>query len=136
MRCKSISEPGRLMPALLCIWVAAAAAVGLFIENWVGWFLFFSPGWANGPPGGLSFQTVLSIGMTGYMLLVLATAAAGFAAIVGFICTVLRIRWEHVGRDKRIWFWFAVVCLCVSAGIFWRIYVWVWEKFPDGYDIT
>ncbi len=71
--------------------------------------------------------------MTGHMLLMLVTAASGIGAIVGLICTLLGIRWEPVGRGYRIWFWFAVVFLCLGAGIFWWNYVWVWQEFPDGY---
>ena len=136
MRRKRSGAAGRLIPALLCIWVAGAAAAGLFVENLLGWLLFFSPGWANGWPNGWSFQTVLSIGMTAQILLMLLTAAAGIGAVVGFICTLLRVRWEHVGQNNRSWLWFAVVVVCLTAGIFWLVHWWVWDAFPDGYDIT
>ena len=33
--------------ALMCIWVACAVGFALFVENIIGWFLFFSPGWAD-----------------------------------------------------------------------------------------
>jgi len=124
------------MLALMCIWVAGAAVAALFVENILGWILFFSPGWANGWPYGWRFQTVLSVGITGHILIMLMTAAGGVGAIVGFICTLLRVRWEHVGRDYRSWFWFAVVFLCLSAVIFWRVYLSVWEAFPNGYIIS
>ncbi|MFI5456808.1 MAG: hypothetical protein ACHRXM_15280 [Isosphaerales bacterium] len=136
MRCKSAGKPGRLMLVLMCIWVAGLATFGLFVENIVGWFLFFSPGWANGWPSGWSFQTVLSVGMTGYILLQLMTAAVGVGAIVGLICIFLRVEEEYESLVYRRWLWFAVVFLCLGACIFWRVYVWVWEAFPDGYIIT
>jgi hypothetical protein len=129
---KSPGKLKRLILAFMCIWVALIAVLALFIENWLGWFLFFSPGWAN-DAFGMRFQTVLSVGMTVYILLVLTTAAAGFAAIVGFICTLLRIEWEHVGRDYRIWFWFAAMCLCLGAALFLCVYFYFWRMFPDGY---
>jgi hypothetical protein len=135
MRCRSTGEPGRLMLALMCTWVAGAAVAALLVENILGWFLFFSPGWANGFPFGLSFQTVLSIGITGYILLMLMTAVTGVGAIVGFTCTLLRVGWERVGRGC-IWLWFVVVFLCLSAGIFLLVYLSVWEAFPDGYIIS
>ena len=40
------------------------------------------------------------------------TVATGVGAIVGLICTLLRVEWEHVGQDFRSWFWFAVVFSC------------------------
>ena len=67
----------------------------LFVENIIGWFLFFSPGWAIDFPFGLSYQTALSIGLTSYLLLMLTTAVACVGGIVGFICTLLRIEWAE-----------------------------------------
>jgi hypothetical protein len=110
------------MLALMCICVAGMAAVELFILNLVGWFLFFSPGWANGWPFGLSFQTVVSIGLTCHITLMIITAAAGVGAIVGFICTLIGVEWTYVGRDHRIWLWFAVAFLCLIAGVFCCVY--------------
>jgi hypothetical protein len=133
MSCKSTGKPGRLMLALMCVWVACAAGFLLIVEYISGWFLFFSPGWANGFPFGLSFQTVLSVGMTGYILLLLMTAATGIGATGALICTLLGFGWERVGRDYRIWFWFVVGLLLLSGVVYWYCYVWVWEQFPDGY---
>lgn len=113
---ENTKDPGRLMLALMCIWAALAAAAALFVENILGWLLFFSPGWANGWPGGLSFQTVLSVGMTGYILLMLMTAATLIGAILAFICTLLRIRWERLGQGYRSWFWITGVILCAGRG--------------------
>ena len=55
------------MLALMCVWVAGMAVVALLIEHWLGWFLFFSPGW--GTCLCMCFQTVLSVGITGYIFL-------------------------------------------------------------------
>jgi hypothetical protein len=102
----------------------------------LGWFLFFSPGWANGFPFGMSVQTVLSVGMAGYILLMLTTAATCIGATAALICTLLGVRWERVGRDYRIWFWFAVGFLLLSGAVYWYCYVCVWEAVPDGYIIS
>jgi hypothetical protein len=133
---KSNGRPGRLMFALNCVWVAGLAAFGLFVETIVGFFLFFSPGWANGWPFGWRFQTILSVGMTGYLSLQLLTAAVGVGAIVGLICTGLRVEQEYASLIYRRWLWIAVIFLCLAAFIFWRVFVWNWEAFPDGYIIT
>lgn len=98
MRSKSAGEPGRVMLALMCILAAVVAAAALFIETVVGWFVFFSPGWANGWPTPWSFQIVLSIGLTSQTLVMLMTAALGFGAILGFICTLLGIRWSALAE--------------------------------------
>jgi hypothetical protein len=117
-----VGESRRLVLALMCIWVAAASVAALFIENVLGWLLFFSPGWANGWPFGLSFQLVVSVGLTGYLLLMLMTAAAGVGSIVGFICSLLGVEWEYLGPNHRIWLWAAVVLSCLIAGVFWHVY--------------
>jgi hypothetical protein len=106
----------------------------LVVEYVLGWFLFFSPGWANGSL--VSFQTALSIGMAVYLLVLLMTIGVVIGAVVALVCTLVGARWERVGRDYRIWFWVAVGFLLLSGAIYWRCYVWVWEKFPDGYVIT
>jgi hypothetical protein len=51
-------------------------------------------------------------------------------------CTLLRVEWEHVGRDYRIWFWFAAVCLCLGAVLYLCVNLYVWKMFPDGYIIS
>ena len=119
------------MLALMCIWVACAAGFALFVENIIGWFLFFSPGWAIDFPFGLSYQTALSIGLTSYLLLMLTTAVACVGGIVGFICTLLRIEWANLGRDRRIWFWFAAVFWSVAAVIFWCVFVTIGPEPPN-----
>jgi hypothetical protein len=124
------------MLALMCVWGAGLSVVALFVENMLGWFLFFSPGWANGFPFGLSFQAVLSIGMTIYFLLLIVTAVAGVGAIVALILICFQVEDECASWLSRKWRWFAVVFLCISAWIFWRAYVLVWQSFPDGYTIS
>jgi hypothetical protein len=42
MMWKSNGKPGRLMLSFMCVWTAGLAAFGLFVENFVGCFLFFS----------------------------------------------------------------------------------------------
>jgi hypothetical protein len=57
--------------------------------------LFFSPGLWNGWPFGLSFQTVLSVAMTGWTSLMIMTALAAAGAIVGFLCALLGLGQIH-----------------------------------------
>jgi hypothetical protein len=106
------------MLSLMCVWIAGLAAFGLFVENWIGWLLFFSPGWANGWPFGLSFHTVASIGIIVYILLELTTAAAGVGAIVGLICILLRVEEKYESLVQRNWLWIMIVLLCLSFLLF------------------
>jgi hypothetical protein len=115
---KSNGKPGRLMLSFMCIWMAGLAAFGLFVENSVGWFLFFSPGWANGWPFGLSFHTVASIGAIAYILLELTTAAIGVGAIVGLICVFLRVEEEYESLVCRNWPWIVISLMCLSVVLF------------------
>ena len=63
-------------------WIGVAGMAGCWlVGEWMfGFFFFFTVGWANGWPFGLSFQLVLSIVMTGYISLMLMTAALGAGA--------------------------------------------------------
>jgi len=106
------------MLSLMCIWIAGLAAIGLLVENFVGWFLFFSPGWANGWPFGLSFHTVASIGAIGYILLELTTAAVGVGAIFGLICIFLRVEEKYESLIYGNWLWIMIVLLCLSLLLF------------------
>jgi hypothetical protein len=115
---KSNGKPGRLMLFLMFVWIAGLAAFGLFVENFVGWFLFFSPGWANGWPFGLSFHTVASIGAIAYILLELTTAAVGVGAIVGLSCVFLRIEEKYESLVYSNWPWIVIVLMCLSVLLF------------------
>ncbi len=106
------------MLSFMCVWIAKLTAFGLFVENLVGWALFFSPGWANGWPFGLSFHTVASIGIIVYILLELTTAAAGVGAIVGLICILLRVEEKYESLVYRNWRWVVIVLLCLSVLLF------------------
>jgi hypothetical protein len=131
---KYTAKPRRLVLGLMCAWAACAGALLLVVEYLLGWFLFFSPGWANGSL--VSFQIVLSIGMAVYLVALLMTAGVVIGAAVALVCTLLSLRWERVGQDHRVWFWFVIGFLLLCGAIYWRCYVWVWEKFPDPYEVS
>jgi hypothetical protein len=134
MNGKCIGMPQRLGLSLVCLWVACAGTILVVVEYLLGWFLFFSPGWANGSL--VSFQTALSIGMAARLLVLLMTVGVVIGAAAALVCTLLGLRWERVGRDHRIWFWFVIGFLFLCAAIYWNCYVWVWEKFPDPYEVS
>jgi hypothetical protein len=115
----------------------AGLAIALLLAEYVlGWFLFFSPGWANGWPFGIRFQTVLSVVVTGWISLIAMTVLAGFGAMVGFVCALLVLGTKHGRRAYRIWLWIAVLAIqCFTSPLFRRIYAFNMEAFLDGYLI-
>jgi hypothetical protein len=125
----------RVMLGFLCACVACLSYCLWVAEFFIGGFFFFSPGWA-GTGSASSSQFVMSVGMTVYLLIVLGTALAGVAAIIGFVATLLGIRWEYVGQGRRVWWWFLAGLCCVCALVFWFVYASVCNTFPDGYVIN
>jgi hypothetical protein len=128
---RKVERKPRLMLALMCIWVAGVSVVFLFVENTLGWFLFFSPGWANGWPGGIRYQTVLSIGTTAYILLELMTAATAVGAAIAFILTLLGVPWERAGRGSRTCVWFLAAFVSLALCLFWYFYVMIGPEPPN-----
>jgi hypothetical protein len=129
-------EETKRIGALGWISIAGMALMALAFEYGLGWCVFFSPGWANDPLFGPNFHAVLATVMTGWVSLLLMTAAAGAGAIIGFLCALLRVGEKHAGRVYRGWLWFAaVVILLLSIWIFRSFYGWVWESFPNGYHV-
>jgi hypothetical protein len=123
-------------PVLARGWASRAglAIALLFSEYIFGWILFLSPGWANGWPFGIRFQTVLSVALTSWAFLAAMTAAAGAGAIVGFICALLGLGTKSGRWVYRIWLWTAAMAiLCFSIPLFWRIHAVYMEVFPNGY---
>jgi hypothetical protein len=106
----------------------------LFAEYILTWFLFFSPGWANGWPFGMRFQTVLSVSLTGWISVIFMTLSAGVGAVVGFICALLGFGQKHGCRAYRVWLWISAgLILCLSIPSLGRIHAWTMEVFPNGY---
>ncbi len=138
-------EPEMVMPEwqpnlkmVLCWLGIAGMAVCWLIGEWLfGFFLFFTAGWANGWPFGLSFQLVLSAVMAGYMSLMLMTAAAGVGAIVETFAAEAGVSEERQCQLYIRWLCLAAaVVLCLSIIVFMGLYAWTWKEFPDGYDIS
>src|SRR5262249_36017848 len=76
--------PPKLTPkykmVLLWIYMAVALACSLIAGCIFCFGLFFSPGWANGWPFGLSFQLVISVAMTCCASIMLMAVAASVGA--------------------------------------------------------
>ena len=136
---KSQTTGGVPWPSLALLWffVTAISACALFAEFFVGALFFFSPGWANGWPFGVSFQLALATGVTIWCAVMLMTAAAGLGAIIGFLCTLFRLGEKRGIRVYCIWLGVAAaITLVVSICIFASTYADALKAFPNGYDIT
>ena len=117
--------------------IVAIAGGSLFCQYALGFFLFFSPGWANGWPFGFSFQTVISSVITIWLSIMLFTAFAGAGAIVGLGCAWTQIGKRDGFRIYRIWLWLALVTvLCLSGLVFSRVYSSICTEFPAGYSVS
>lgn len=63
-----------------CFAIAGLAAVAIPCELFIGFGLWFSPGWANGWPG-LRSQLVLAAGLSAHAAVVLMTMLVGIWAL-------------------------------------------------------
>ena len=134
VRSKGAGKPEGLISPLGWTSRAGFAVAMLFAEYIVTWFLFFSPGWANGWPLGMRFQTVISVALTGWISVILMTVSAGVGAVVGFICAMLGLGQKLGCRTYRMWLWISAgLILCLSIPLLGRIHAWIMEVFPNGY---
>jgi hypothetical protein len=119
---------------LIAAVLAGSCLVGEFV---LGCAWFFSPGWANDPLFGPNFHAVLATAITGWIAVMLMTAAAGAGALVGSGCALLEVGERRGRRVYSGWLLFAtVVILFLSIWIFRSFYAKVWRDFPDGYHVA
>jgi hypothetical protein len=130
----SLSErrPNRRM-AWCWIGIAGLAGFTLIAEWYFGAILFFAPGWANGWPWGLSFELVVSAGMTAYISLMLMTASTGAGAIIAHFEASTGVRAEDQWQFFIRWLCItSAVVVCLSSIVFLALCAWVAPNFPDG----
>jgi hypothetical protein len=132
--------PGGAASMSLLRWFSIAAGLAgacLAGEYVFGFAWFFSPGWANDPLFGPNFHAVLATGITGWIAVILMTAAAGVGAFVGCGCALLGFGERHGRRVYGGWLLFAaIVILFLSIWIFRRSYAQVLQDFPNGYHVA
>ncbi len=111
--------------------ITLGAIAAFASEAWVGFSLWFAPGWANGWPGGLRIHTVWSTGMAGLLFLLTLTLAVGVGAAVGYLCIRFEVghRWGH--RVFAAWLIAAtVLAFAMSYVAFAKIYASTLEMWP------
>jgi hypothetical protein len=119
-----------------CIWLAVAGLAGaaLAAECFVGFGLWFAPGWANQWPGGLSIDVVWPAGMTAFAAVMLMTAAVG----VGASLAAGYQYWSgHSLGRSAIALWLAVtavITVAASACWFASLRASALAMWPNGYN--
>lgn len=119
------------MPRSSWIVLALATLYTLAVEMFMGFGLWFAPGWANGWPGGLSFHVVWSAGMAGIVFLLVVTAAVAMGAV--FVASSDRT--EANRRAFVIWLIIAAIAgLLASWWIYGVCHAMTLRMFPNGYN--
>jgi len=115
--------------------IAGGSFVTLGGLMFFGFWLAFTPGWANGWPLGLSIHHVWPAGMSVLLFLLLMMAAATVGAVVGAVCS----RWGvGLRRGRAIYAgWLVgsgVVALVASFWAFRVNHAAALEMWPNGYN--
>src|SRR5262245_46670828 len=102
--------------------LALLSLLALVGEAYVGFALWFAPGWANGWPFGLRRQVVWPCGLAVMLFLLLMTLAVAAGAVVG-----LSLQGEGAGRQvhRRV----AIGWLVLSAVVALAICTWAGHEF-------
>src|SRR4051794_5471702 len=122
----------KLMPESRSGWCTVAAVAGavFLAELFVGFGLWFNPGWANGWPGGLSIHVVLPTGLAAHTAVTLMTAAVGLAAA--------GLALFNRPSNRGVLVFFLVVMLAgtlfVSGTMFFKLRAQAVAMWPQGYN--
>jgi hypothetical protein len=124
----------RSLPASSYGTLALAAFCALGAELILEFPFWFSPGWANGWPGGFTIHRVWSAGMTADLCIMMMTAGIGIgASIVRLLCLVPPAR-RWVGSIFFVWLvlWTVLTAL-IDTVAYREIYASTLEMWPNGY---
>jgi hypothetical protein len=100
-----------------------------------GLALCFSPGWANGWPGGLPIQPVWAAGLSLLLFLFLMTVAAGAGALVLAFSSLRQLVERSKLRVFLTYIMLAAIALAPFAIIaFLSLHSAAMEMWPNGYN--
>jgi hypothetical protein len=111
------------------------AVVAFFFEAFIGFGLYFAPGWANGWPFGLTIHVVWSSGMTVLLFLLTVTLAVAIGAAVGLCCSWFKAGRRESRRAFALWLVGATAtAFAISYLAYGVIFASTWEMWPNGYN--
>ena len=120
------------------VWLSLAACSFMALAGAMccGCPFWFSPGWANGWPFGLTIYFVWSAGMSFIVFILLMTAAAG----IGAIAVATYADFGGGARPGRAFYTGFLACCCVlalaaSRWAFREIYASTLKMWPNGYGV-
>lgn len=119
-------------------WLIAlgGAVAALWLEGAVGFGLAFSPGWANGWPGGLSVHVVWAAGMSLLVGLVAWTLAVALGLAIAAIGSRRGLNRRVVLVGLLAWLVLAMVpAWLAGAWAYGRVYASALEMWPGGYGV-
>ncbi|HEY1376612.1 MAG TPA: hypothetical protein VGF55_07450 [Gemmataceae bacterium] len=117
-----------------CHTLAALAAVGLCGASFVGFGLWFNPGWANLRRGGLEVQLLWPAGLSAFVAVVLMTASAG-TWVVWAAGSDAESGRNPGGAATAAWFVLTAVGTAVVAGcLFVVLHRQAVAMWPAGYN--
>lgn len=107
----------------------------LLLEAWLGFALWFAPGWANGWPFGLTIHTVWSAGMAAIASVMLMTLAAGVGAAACSLLLRHDVEPRHLRRAYRAWLVVWSVAVAIVGILAYRdMYAETLDMWPGGYN--
>lgn len=113
--------------------IIVVASAGMLLELYVGFSLWFAPGWANGWPG-LSMHAVWSAGMSFVLATFLITVAIGVGGVVGLTLGLRGIGLRYgliaysawlLSAGTLIWF--------IGMSVYRDMYTDALQMWPNGY---
>lgn len=114
--------------------VAGLAVAALGPEGIMVFGLWFSPGWANQWPGGLSFHVVWSAGMSAVSAVIVVTISIGIGAVLAAGHDLLT---GHLVGRKSIVIWLVIVIAVALAAFVYTydyLHTAILAQFPNGYN--
>jgi hypothetical protein len=115
--------------------IGVASLLVIFTELAFECALSFSPGWANGWPGGLPISSVWAAGLSFLLFLVLMTAATGTSALILVVSGLRRL--SERAKLRMFVFWELLAAIAVTPlviGAFMALRESASKTWPNGYN--
>jgi len=117
-----------------CATFFGSACLALFAEAVASFPFYFSPGWANGWPGGFTIYQVWSAWLTLTLFVMMMTIGVGAGSLVSLLACAFSLGRRHSANVLGVWLiiW-TVLSLAACSRAFAAIYASTLEMWPTGY---